>query len=976
MDNSTVASLTGESKNKKEAGQGLDSSQSAAAQAQKLAKGDVEVDSDNEVSSWKSPNLKFRQPLKPVTPSTIIFYLRRKALKYIVISCVICYFFGKLGFGWIAGLASIAGGAFAWWRLGTEVREGIEWQIEKDKSMKTLYTSEGETVEWLNYCVEKVWRSIDPQMFVQVEDILEDTLMTLAPGFIKDVKVTDFDIGVQAPRVQMIRIFPPLPGQPDESIFGEAAFSFHAHPVASVSTVRHSLSAPPGIGIRFKTGIKAAIDIKAELTAVSGKIRFKIMTSPEMPFVSKVTIAFTNVPTIETGVMPLTKHMNIMHLPLIKALVNEGVKLGFAGLVDPKSMTLDVQALLGTAAHDTTAIGVVKVDFIEAIRTSKSIQEMEDSYGSLSLSNSPGRSMSTTRVLTNDKDPRWNESLYLLVHEDDIISDNQVELKVWDADKIKFDDVWGNIGIAVKDIVLAKTDKLGNVCDWCADERQVFEGWAPIDGAADLESSQIKLHYRMSWHPKYIARKAKIMERNKEENKESAQSSTSTAPALKEEEKVSVDPTHTCGILSITLHQAIELEIADQQLIGDQEKHPYNASTVVCPYAIVYINDEKVFCTRHKVRNPSPHWNAVTEHLIRDYSSTFIRISVRHSVELEQDPVLGTRVINLEDVFENQSDDLKEVQRWLPIKDGIGFGKILVTLRYKPVKLTLPKPMSGSKVGTLVIDRIAFSGLQHPFSNAITSLKAILTTNVEPGMSKTLKARDSDQKSQNVSSENEISWSRRRLCFPIIMRYRTAIYVHLSAGTMNAKRTTGRLWLRNLVDNEPQEIAIGLHSGLDHKSKDANRNTDDWEQRGEFGICKIHCRFISGYSSVHTNLKSFRKDMVGANPFKELQNEHEMEKWAKANQDDSGGKIGKRRHRSVHSDMSSEYEEESDEENDDDEDDDLMRELLNSGRADKIKKYRLLRKLAWSRDLVKDKVDQIRGGFNSETRVNRSVSKE
>jgi Ca2+-dependent lipid-binding protein len=39
-------------------------------------------------------------------------------------------------------------------------------------------------VEWLNYCVEKIWRSIDPQMFVQVEDILEDTLESLAPGFI------------------------------------------------------------------------------------------------------------------------------------------------------------------------------------------------------------------------------------------------------------------------------------------------------------------------------------------------------------------------------------------------------------------------------------------------------------------------------------------------------------------------------------------------------------------------------------------------------------------------------------------------------------------------------------------------------------------------------------------------------------------------------------------------------------------------
>jgi Ca2+-dependent lipid-binding protein len=96
-----------------------------------------------------------------------------------------------------------------------------------------LYTSEGETVEWLNYCVEKIWRSIDPQMFAEVEDILEDTIQSLAPGFIvscqwsdnvlnrlmywtmsklcnthlhswqKAVKVTDFDIGVQAPRVQM-----------------------------------------------------------------------------------------------------------------------------------------------------------------------------------------------------------------------------------------------------------------------------------------------------------------------------------------------------------------------------------------------------------------------------------------------------------------------------------------------------------------------------------------------------------------------------------------------------------------------------------------------------------------------------------------------------------------------------------------------------------------------------------------------------
>ncbi|KAI9283000.1 hypothetical protein BC943DRAFT_281072 [Umbelopsis sp. AD052] len=938
------------------------------------AKGNVDVDSSGEPTNWKSPNLKYRQPLKPATPDTIIFYLQRKALKYIVMSCAVCYVFGKLGFGWIAGVLAICGGAFAWWRLGTEAKQGLEWQMEKDEAMKTLYTSEGETVEWLNYCVEKIWRSIDPQMFVQVEDILEDTLESLAPGFIKGVKVTDFDIGVQAPRVSMIRIFPPLPGQPDESIFGEAAFSFHAHPVASISTSRKSLSAPPGIGIRFKTGLKAAIDIKAELTALSGKIRFKILTSPEMPFVSKVTIAFTSVPVIETGVMPVSKHMNIMHLPLIKTLVNEGVKLGFAGLVDPKSLTLDIQALMGAAAHDTSAIGVVKVDFIEASRSAKSLQDMEDSYASLSLSNSPGRSMSSTRVLTNDKDPRWNESLFLLIHEDDIVSDNRVELKVWDADKIKFDDVWGHVGMAVKDIVLAKTDKLGNVSDWCADEREVFNGWAPIDGAKDLDSSQIKLHYRLSWHPKYIAAKPKIMERNKDEIKDNQPKSSDPGPAQKEEEKVEVDDAHTSGILSITIHQAIELEIADQQLIDNKEKHPYNSGSVVSPYALIYINDEKVFRTRSKMRNPSPHWNAVTEHFIRDYRSTFIRISVKHSVDLERDPVLGTRVVNLQDAFENQSDDIKECQRWLPIKDGIGFGKILVTLRYKPIKLSLPKPMTGSRVGTLVIDRVVFNGLQPPFSNSITSLKAILAANVEPGMSKNLKAKDSDQQTQPDASDNQVSWSGKRLYFPITMRYRTAIYVHLSAGGVTSKRITGRLWLRDLVDDEQKEITIGLHPGMDHKSKDANRNTDDWEAPGEFGTCQINCLFIPGYSSVHTNLQSFRTDMVGANPFKELQNERDSQEWAKANQENGGA--DRKRSNSLNTEASSEYEQESEEDDDDDEDDDLMRELLNSGRADKIKKYRVLRKLAWSRDLVKNKVEQIRGGFNSENRANRSVAKE
>lgn len=82
----------------------------------------------------------------------------------------------------------------------------------------------------------------------------------------------------------------------------------------SETTNRNPKSTPPGLSIRFQTALNAPIEVKAELTALSGKIRFKLLTAPEIPFISKATIAFTNVPKIETGVMPLSKYFNIMNV--------------------------------------------------------------------------------------------------------------------------------------------------------------------------------------------------------------------------------------------------------------------------------------------------------------------------------------------------------------------------------------------------------------------------------------------------------------------------------------------------------------------------------------------------------------------------------------------------------------------------------------------------------------------------------------
>ncbi|KAG0793074.1 hypothetical protein G6F21_003887 [Rhizopus arrhizus] len=939
---------------------------------------------DTEPSHHPKQKLKHETPLHATQPDVIIEQLQIKAIKYIIVACFVCYVIGRFKYGLASGFIMIGLCAWTYWNLGRTSSEGLEWQLEKQENMKTLYTSEGESVEWLNFMLEKIWRSIDPEIFTVVEDLLEDTIQSVSPNIIKGVKVSDFDIGVQAPRIQMIRVFPPLPGQHEESIFGEASFSFHAHPVASLATNRSSKSAPPGLSLRFQTALNAPLEVKAELTALSGKIRFKILTAPEIPFISKATIAFTRVPKIETGVMPLSKHLNIMNLPTIKTLVNEGIKLGFADLVDPKSMTIDVRALVGAFTQDTNAIGVVKVEVREASRDpSLQLQDMKDSYATLSLSTQPKKSVSSTRVLTNDKDPKWNENLYILVHADDIVSESKVDVKVWDADKIKYDDMWGSVSMTVKDIVQAKLDNLGNVSSWSQEERVIYDGWTPIDGKSN-ENSKIRLNMKMSFHPKYATPSTDALSKTMPQDNNSKN----------EKDEEPFDPEHTNGILSVTIHQAVDLEIGDPATLpsDDRFKHPYNPGAVVNPYALLYVNDNKVFRTRTKLRNPSPHWNAITEHFIRNVNDAFIRISVKTALELERDPVLGTKAISLRDLFADQSDKFKECQKWVPLADGIGFGKVLLSIKYKPVKMTLPRSLQGSDVGTLIVEKLTLDKLNSPLDiSASGSTKASLALNIDPVIIKRLKSRD-------VQTTNGVSgWFDQHLYFPLMMRYRSAVYIHISQGSITSTKATGRLWLKDVVDNEWQDVVVGLHPHLNEKSQEANKNEDTWPEEGEFGQVTLRVKMVPGFSPVHTHLRSFTKDMMGADPFYSDALKFKAQQWIREQSNDNADEPldhdmqqaleeeknkmeEKDRQRS--SSASSEYgEEESESEYEDEngadlDDTTLKADMIGQRKANKISKHRVLRKLSWSVDKMKHKVDVLREGFNSETRAKRAVAKE
>jgi hypothetical protein len=300
-------------------------------------------------------------------------------------------------------------------------------------------------------------------------------------------------------------------------------------------------------------------------------------------------------------------------------------------------------------------------------------------------------------------------------------------------------------------------------------------------------------------------------------------------------------------------------------------------------------------------------------------------------------------------------------------------------------------------VGTLVVEKLSLTNLKEPFNeNSINSTKVTLALNVDPGILKRLKSKNMTKEDDGVH-EGPYGWYEQHLFFPLMMRYRTAIYVHVTQGAITTTKATGRFWLKDMVDDEWCDITVGLHPSVGEHTKEANRNEDPWPQEGEFGHVSLRMKIVPGFSPVHTHLSSFNKDFVAADPFYNDTLKFKAQKWIKEQSEkkekegeeaaedepvdydlqnaveEEKNKMDDDDERRRSSSVSSEY---GEEENDEIHESEIQADLIDQKRKKSISKRRVIRKVAWGLDQVKHKVDVLREGFNSETRAGRSVAKE
>lgn len=463
----------------------------------------------------------------------------------------------------------------------------------------------------------------------------------------------------------------------------EISFAYHAKP--SSSNDPSSKARNMHMELVFYLGLKGLfgvpLPIFVELQGLVGTVRVRLQMTPEAPFAKNLTFTLMGIPQVTAGCVPMIKHgPNILNLPLITNFVNYAIGAAASMYVAPKSMTLDLGAMLAgdDVQKEVQALGVMWIRIHRAVGLSKqdkrgSKDGGSDPYINLSFSKY-GKPMYCTRVITDDLNPVWEETAALLVSPEYIKADEQLSVELWDSDRMSADDIVGKVELSMQKMI-----------------QHPGKMYPQVSKLTGMEANS-EMPGELRWEVGYFAKpkfRAALRTDGKDNNlpdslkdHEALQDDTGTVDT---DEKDAVmhtppDPLWPSGVCSIVVHQIVSLEL--ENIMGSNGKRkgreyepakPYGESTeeeskkLPSSYCTILFNDQLVYRTRAKAVSSKPIFNAGTEKFVRDWRSTIVTVTVRDSRYRQHDPILGVVPLRLSDLFATKS----QVTRWYPLDGGI-----------------------------------------------------------------------------------------------------------------------------------------------------------------------------------------------------------------------------------------------------------------------------------------------------------------
>ncbi|KAI0057306.1 hypothetical protein BV25DRAFT_1973301 [Artomyces pyxidatus] len=743
-----------------------------------------------------------------------------------------------------------------------------------------------ESAEWANSLLSGVWPILNPALFATVVDMIEDIMQGSVPSFIHSVRISDLGLGSTPLRITSVCALPDshnddamglLDASDRDQLNGdhinlEVSFSYRALP-SSASAKSKARNAH--LLVDFFLGLKEvygfSVPVWVELRGVVGTARLRMELIPDPPFVKTTLLTLLGLPRINISVLAMSRALpNVMNLPFISGFISSALDTAAAEYVAPKSLILDVQKLMGGSDvnKDTQALGVLVVH----IHRATGIKKMDtngtsaDPYVTLTYSRL-GKPLFSTRIIKGDLNPVFEEMAILPLDVNVLRLHEQLSIQLWDSDRGSADDMMGFVEVDIIEFIRNKNTA----------HRRIVHLSSP-DSSDRPGTIEFTAGYYPKMHPDTSLKTAGHDPGIPEDLRESNDFKEERDTALSDlEAAVLVCPPDAkewvSGIVGVQVHEVRDLGVGRGGRMGESSAHGMGGKLkdmiglgggegekgsdqagedeegedLPSSYCTISLNDELPITS-------SPIFNAGTERFVRDWRTAHVTVTVKDSRMRENDAMLGVVFLKLSDLLVNAS----QLTRTYHLEHGIGYGRIRISILFRPVSAKLPPNLRGFDIGTLRVGDVRVRTEDRHLAQDLAKCELRLKTTTSAVEEKVARS------TAEVHGE-EIVWAPdRHTALPVRQRYGANFIIAFKArGT--GKRAMAVLWLRDLVDGKRTQLELPLFTESDNDysrlkqnyvppSGDLSAWDSDREKLTRAGTVRVDLEFAPGISDAHRGM--------------------------------------------------------------------------------------------------------------------------
>ncbi|WFD31648.1 hypothetical protein MSPP1_002687 [Malassezia sp. CBS 17886] len=749
-----------------------------------------------------------------------------------------------------------------------------------------------ESAEWLNAAIAVVWKQLDPAAFISVIDLVEDVMQASLPKFIQAVKISDFGLGMNPVRVIDMRGLadvmtdkeyprkmwmeradqaasyekPETGGEPTEEseerqkdpdqagdfLNMEVSVCYSALPGQSSKTRATNVH----LLVEFFLGafdlleITLPVWVQINNFVATVRVRAQIISSP--PFLRNVTFTLMGVPSVRISAIPMARALpNVLDLPIISNFVQSSIAAAANMYVAPRSMTMNMRQMLAGdgVKKDTDAVGVlaVKIRYGQNL-SSQDANGFSDPYCVLSFAKF-GRPLYASRIIFVDLNPVWEEVAFLLMSKDDLRSDDSLSLQLWDSDKHTADDIVGRVNKPLRDLV--------------RNPNKFTPHLSHLMGFEDADRMQGKLCWSVGFFEKAELNSKLTKKPDADASRAEKESERKPSPVDSEQEALSLntppDPQWPSGVLSVIVKHINGLEgrEVEKGVDSDEREGPHGqdvqagASALPCGYCEIILNDNLVYKTRVKQYSNMPFFNAGTEVFVRDWTQSDLNIVVRDARLREHDPIMGIVAMKLTDLFKDSS----QVEQTFSLQDGVGYGKVALSIVFRSVQLQLPAEMRGfNTVSVDLLSNTEVTGNTQALTEKLNNVRVTIVAGTHAHKFGTMRK-------QPTGAENE-----PRLRIPVYDRYSTLLVWRFGRSLLpgvDAEFAIAVLPLWELADGQITDIDLPVIDGTRLSTLERNcinQQTMKTHQFEQIGTLSVRVRVNSGLDESFRGLVEGSRD--------------------------------------------------------------------------------------------------------------------